>query len=300
MGTKKRCDGNLIKGLPSFRIINPFVMRGRTESSIYFSHKIRIGRTLEFIRRFNHEHIGKGLRLSLFHVILCGLVRIIALRPQLNRFIAGQRIYQRNRIQLSFIVKKQLTEAGKETNAKISFSPYETLETIIGKVNAEVVKARDETGNESDREIDFFTKLPRFLLNLVIKAFKALDYFGIAPKTMIELDPLYTSVYVANLGSVGMDAPFHHLYEWGTASIFVAIGRVAKEPVAGENETVETCDILTLNYTMDDRISEGFYCARGLEMFKNIIENPEVLLERPDLTPELLGELNLSEKVPGN
>jgi hypothetical protein len=297
MGIKKRYDGNLVRGLDSFRIINPFVMRGRNESAIYFSHQIRIAKTLEFIRRFNHEHIGKGLRLSLFHVIICGLVRILALRPQLNRFIAGQRIYRRNRIQLSFIVKKQLTEAGKETNAKISFGPYENLETIIGKVNAEVAKARDEKGNQSDHEIDFFTKLPRFLLNLVIKGFKALDYFGIAPKSMLELDPLYTSVYVANLGSVGMDAPFHHLYEWGTASIFVAIGRIKKEPVAGENGIIEAQDILTLNYTMDDRISEGFYCARAIEMFKNLIENPETLLEKPDLSPELLAELNLLDTV---
>ena len=228
MGTRKRCDGNLIRGLPSFRIINPFVMRGRTESAIYFSHQIRIRKTLDFIRRYGRENAGNGVRITVFHIIICALVRTLAQRPQLNRFISGRRIYQRNRIQVSFIVKKQLTEEAKETNAKISFSPCETLETIVRKINAEVKKARDEAGNESDWEIDFVTKLPRSVLSLVVAGFKLLDYFGLAPRSMIELDPLYTSVYLANLGSVGMDAPFHHLYEWGNASIFAAIGQIKK------------------------------------------------------------------------
>lgn len=295
MGTKRRYDGNLIQGLPSFRIINPFVMRGRTESSIYFSHRIRMKKTLEFIRAFNREHIGKGMRLTLFHVIVCGLVRVLALRPQLNRFISGRRIYQRNRLQMSFVVKKQLTEESRETIAKITFSPYETLESIIGKLNAEIQKARAEDGNKSDGEIDFVTKLPRPLLSMVVAAFKVLDYFGIAPKSMLELDPLYASVFLANLGSVGMDAPFHHLYEWGNASIFAAIGQIRKTPGVTENGAVEAEDILTINYTIDDRISEGIYCARAIEMFKGFLENPEVLLEKPELSPEIISELALVE-----
>jgi len=268
-------------------------MRGRNESIIYFSHQIRIRKTLEFIRKYGKENAGNGIRITVFHIILCALVRTLALRPQLNRFISGQRIYQRNRIQISFIVKKKLTEEARETNAKISFSPFETLETIVGKVNREVGKARDEEGNESDREIDFFTRLPRFALNLVVGAFRFLDYFGLAPRSMIELDPLFTSIYVANLGSVGMDAPFHHLYEWGNASIFASIGKVKKAPVVADDGSIRAEDVLIINYSLDDRISEGIYCARAIEMFKDLLENPEELLKKPDLSPEILRELNL-------
>ncbi|MFQ3620944.1 MAG: 2-oxo acid dehydrogenase subunit E2 [Spirochaetales bacterium] len=295
MGIRKRYDGTLIKGLPAFRIINPYVMKGRNESAVYFTHELRMKKAIEFIRRYNKENNGKGRRLTLFHVILCGIVRALAFRPQLNRFISGKKIYQRNRIQLSFIVKKELTDEGLETNVKITFSPFDTLEEVIDKVNLEIAKARDLSGNESDHEIELFTKLPRFLLTLIIWAFKALDYFGIAPSEMLRLDPLYTSVYVANLGSVGLDAPYHHLYEWGNASIFAVIGKLRKGFVVGEGGVPVVEDLLTMKYTFDDRISEGFYAAKGIEMFKNFVENPEVLLQRPDIPEELLQEHSLVE-----
>ncbi len=290
MGIRKRYDGTLIKGLPAFRLINPYVMKGRNESAVYFTHELHMKKTIEFIRQYNKENKGNGKRLTLFHVILCGIVRAIAFRPQMNRFISGKKIYQRNRIQLSFIVKKQLTDEGLETNVKITFSPFDTLEDVIEKVNREVEKARDMAGNESDHEIEFFTKLPRSLLTLVIWVFKALDYFGIAPSEMIRLDPLYTSVYVANLGSVGLDAPYHHLYEWGNASIFAVIGKLRKGFVVGEGGSLVVEDLLTMKYTFDDRISEGLYAAKAIEMFKQFVENPEILLQRPEIPEEILKE----------
>jgi hypothetical protein len=296
MGIRKRCDGTLIKGLPGFRLINPYVMKGRNESAVYFTHELRMKKTIEFIRQYNKENKGNGKRLTLFHVILCGIVRAIAFRPQMNRFISGKKIYQRNRIQLSFIVKKQLTDEGLETNVKITFSPFDTLQDVIEKVNREVEKARDMAGNESDHEIDFFTKLPRSILTLVIWVFKALDYFGIAPSEMIRLDPLYTSVYVANLGSVGLDAPYHHLYEWGNASIFAVIGKLRKGLVVGEGGTPVVEDLLTMKYTFDDRISEGLYAAKAIDMFKQFVENPEVLLKRPEIPEEVLKEHMLVEE----
>jgi len=295
MGIRKRYDGTLIKGLPGFRLINPYVMKGRNESAVYFTHELRMKKTIEFIRQYNKENKGNGKRLTLFHVILCGIVRAIAFRPQMNRFISGKKIYQRNRIQLSFIVKKQLTDEGLETNVKITFSPFDTLQDVIEKVNREVEKARDMAGNESDHEIDFFTKLPRSILTLVIWVFKALDYFGIAPSEMIRLDPLYTSVYVANLGSVGLDAPYHHLYEWGNASIFAVIGKLRKGIVVGEGGTPVVEDLLTMKYTFDDRISEGLYAAKAIDMFKQFVENPEVLLQRPEIPEEVLQEHMLVE-----
>jgi pyruvate/2-oxoglutarate dehydrogenase complex dihydrolipoamide acyltransferase (E2) component len=271
-------------------------MKGRNESAVYFTHELRMKKTIEFIRQYNKENKGNGKRLTLFHVILCGIVRAIAFRPQMNRFISGKKIYQRNRIQLSFIVKKQLTDEGLETNVKITFSPFDTLQDVIEKVNREVEKARDMAGNESDHEIDFFTKLPRSILTLVIWVFKALDYFGIAPSEMIRLDPLYTSVYVANLGSVGLDAPYHHLYEWGNASIFAVIGKLRKGLVVGEGGTPVVEDLLTMKYTFDDRISEGLYAAKAIDMFKQFVENPEVLLKRPEIPEEVLKEHMLVEE----
>ena len=43
---------------------------------------------------------------------------------------------------------------------------------------------------------------------------------------MVEDDPLFTSIFIANLGSIGYPAGFHHLWEYGTASIFGVMGKI--------------------------------------------------------------------------
>ncbi|MFP4536286.1 MAG: hypothetical protein ACLFNP_11225 [Spirochaetaceae bacterium] len=292
MGTRQRYDGKLLKDLPAFRKINPFVMRGRNESAIYYTQIVDIQETHEFLKGYNRGR-ERDDRLSLFHIILCSAVRVLSERPQLNRFVSGQRIYQRNRIQLSFIVKKDLTDDGEETNAKITFSPYDTLETARKRINRQVEDARRKEGNASDQEIGFVTKLPRILINMIVEGWRFLDHYGIAPKKMIELDPLYTSVYFANLGSVGLDAPFHHLYEWGNASIFTVIGRPKRHLLPVGNGHFEPRLAIEMKYTIDDRISEGVYAAKALALFRDYIQKPESLLEPPELPEETLEELSL-------
>ncbi len=37
------------------------------------------------------------------------------------------------------------------------------------------------------------------------------DWLGLLPAFMTRNDPLYSSAYVINLGSVGLEAAYHHL-----------------------------------------------------------------------------------------
>ncbi len=292
MGISRRIDGNLIKDLPSFRKINPFVMRGRNESVIYFSQTVDITETRRYLREANKSRIA-AQRLGLFHVILAAAVRTVALRPQLNRFVSGQLIYQRNRLQISFMVKKEMTDEGQETNAKITFSPLDTLDDVQKRTSHAIDGSRNIEGNVSDHEVDFFGRLPRFMINMVVKAFRFLDYFGLAPNKMVEIDPLFTSIYAAHLGSLGLDAAFHHLYEWGNASLFMVIGKVYRGIFTDKNGSIRTSPAVDINFTLDDRISEGIYTGKALSLFQEFLQNPVLLQEPPDLSSELIEELNL-------
>lgn len=297
MGSRKRFDGTLLRNLPAFRLINPYVMKGRNESSVYYPQTIEIEKTHEFLRDYNADRPADR-RVTLFHVILAAGVRTIALRPQINRFVSGRRIYQRNRIQFAFIVKKELTDTGEETNAKITFGPRDTLDQVRRRVEWHVDDARQSEGNESDKEVEFFTRLPRFVLQTIVRLWRILDYFGIAPREMIRLDPLYSSVYVANLGSVGLDAPYHHLYEWGNTSLFMVIGRPKRIWSHSRDEEFESRLAIEIRYTVDDRITEGIYAAHSLQLFRDLIQDPEPLLRPPNLTPKEIEELQLIEMDP--
>ncbi len=110
-----------------------------------------------------------------------------------------------------------------------------------------------------------------------MRVVRRLDAWGLLPPSYSAGDPLYASAFVANLGSVGLDAAYHHLYEYGTIPIFVTIGRLHQRPVVLPDGAVGSRKIVTLRYTYDERVEDGFYAARALERLHELLETPERL-----------------------
>jgi hypothetical protein len=282
MAFKKRRDGVYLKKLPAFRRIFPYLMPTRDESVIYASQKIDVGPLLDFLEKKNRGR-DRAERISFFHCFLAAAARGVGLRPELNRFVAGKRIYQQKEISITFIVKKAMTEEAPESEARVVFTGRETLEEVRDKVNAHVNRARSNEKGKDDNFVDFIGGLPRPCLNFVARLIRWLDYHNILPRSLMEAIPLYTSVYLANLGSIGLDAVYHHLYEYGTASTFAVIGKIHKEPWVDEHDRITVRQCVNVTFTMDERVSEGFYYARSIALFQNLLERP-ALLEQPGLT----------------
>ncbi len=288
-----RIDGTKIKVDP-FKRIEPHVMDRRCDSLTFLTSEYNVSHTLKYIDQYN-QNLENSERLKIFHVFLCAAVRSIALHPELNRFIAGRRYWQRNEISLSFVIKKELKYKSEETFARVRFSPFETLETVREKIYEIVNEARSAKGPEAEGQIQFFGKLPRFILVFAAKMIRFLEYFGIMPKSMVKTDPLYASAIIANLGSVGIPgAIIHHSYTYGTASVFATINKLRKGVVVNqETEEFSIEDILDLGFTVDERISEGFSLGHAMHDFKLFIEKPELLTEIPMIPEDRLNELNL-------
>jgi hypothetical protein len=119
--------------------------------------------------------------------------------------------------------------------------------------------------------------LPAPVLRLGVRAMRRLDAWGLLPAGFTLSDPLYASAFVANLGSVGLDAAFHHLYEYGTIPIFITVGRLHHAPVVLPDGSLGTREQFTLRYTYDERIEDGFYAARALDVLQQMLESPEHL-----------------------
>ncbi len=279
-----RKDGIYLKKLPSFRRIFPYLMKTRMESVIYFNQKIYADRMLAHLEKINK---GKNRedRITIFHVFLAAITRTIKLRPELNRFVAGRRIYEHTDISITFIVKKDFTEESAETNSRIVFTGKETLAEARELVNRHLNIARSDSKGDDDKLVDIVASLPRPVINFIAWLIRFLDYHNILPGFLMNAIPLYTTVYLANLGSIGLEAPFHHLFEYGSASIFMVIGKLHKEAVVDENDRIAALECIDVSFTFDERITEGFYNARSLVLFRNLIENPE-LLEKTEISAE--------------
>src|SRR5690606_10966216 len=115
---------------------------------------------------------------------------------------------------------------------------------------------------------------------------------GVLPRQFMADDPTRTSAFIANLGSIGLDASFHHLSNQGTASIHATVGRI--KPAVGVGSDGQPCvhDVFTMRIAIDDRIVDGFYCARSLVRLQHWLEHPGALAEpwptRDDLPVALL------------
>jgi len=283
MAMGDRSDGILLRKLPGFRKMFPFLMRTRTESVIYYSQRLKIGRTLAWLDQVN---AGREKKISLFYVVLAAGVRTLALRPDANRFVVGRRIYQRRTIDVSFVVKRELTEEAGETNIKISFDPRSTIADVVERVTSAVQATKRSRTSADEKMSNTITSLPRTLTRLIMWGVRALDYFGWLPASFIKGDSLYTSAYLANLGSIGLDAVFHHMFEWGNAVFFIVVGKRKKEPVVNERGEIEAQEVVDMNISLDERITDGVNYATTIRLLSDLIENPEKLEVPPENLPD--------------
>jgi len=276
----------------------PYIMPKRSDAVIYFEHEFDVTKTIEFIykkRKPPERNSGENLRISLFYVILYAVLRTVALRPKLNRFVSGYRFYQRNRISFNFVAKREMTDEGEEINVTQSFSPLLSLEEFCKKVDGHIASLKKGESTSTEKLNSIVAKLPRFFIKFFIWSIKFLDYHNALPKAAIDSLPFYSTVFFTNVGSIGVDAPFHHNFEIGNCGFFCAIGKVKKVNILNKDGTIETRDKLKVTFTYDDRITDGIYSARGLELVRDFVENPEKLETPAELTKEQIKELCLAK-----
>lgn len=281
-----RSDGRRVRDLRAFNAILPYVVRKRNEAAVLMSKDIDVEAAMAYIRRRNDEQEpSRGQlpaeRFSLFGLLIAAAVRTIALKPRLNRFVHGRAIYQRKGISVSFIVKKALTEAAGEGTAKIHFELEDCIGEAMERIGSGIEAARCGVPGPDDREFDFWHRIPLGKATATF-VFGLLDRINVAPAKMIAVDPLFTSIYVANLGSIGLDTPYHHLYEWGTSSVFMVIGRMFQKETY-KSSGMELRHFVNIKFTVDERIAEGIYFAHAAALFQRLVSKPEALETPPDL-----------------
>ena len=220
-----------------------------------------------------------------FHIFLAAAVKCFVLRPRMNRFISGNRLYMRDHISVSFVVKKKFEDKAEEGLAYKRYGENDTVDTLHESIMEEIHQCRRE--DVLDNSTDMMTKLlrlPRWLLHIIVNILFALDRKGKVPYELIKADPNYSSIFMTNLGSIGMDSGYHHLNNWGTNSFFVMIGKKHLAPEWHEDGTCTVRPVISLGFTLDERIGDGYYYAGTMRLLTKILENPE-LLELPFSTP---------------
>lgn len=276
----RRHDGDLIRSVAPMRRVMPYLMRTRNESVVFHDCTYRVSAILEWLEAYNRSHAVHG---TLFDVLVYACGQALHARPELNRFVSGGRLYQRRGVQVSFVAKREMSDAGGETTVKVDVEQGEPLTAFVARLTEMITGAR---GSERavDKETALVVRLPGPLLRLMVAVARGLDAWNLYPRFMTKNDPMYASLFLANLGSAGISDAYHHLYEYGTVSLFGAMSAVRPTPFV-ERDRVVVGPGLSIRWTFDERIHDAFYAARSLTIVQRLMEDPMHHLGAPDAQP---------------
>ncbi|MGC5584775.1 2-oxo acid dehydrogenase subunit E2 [Ornithinimicrobium sp. W1665] len=275
-----RRDARPVADLPALRRVVPHLMPTRLESTVYYRQHLEVERLTAWLEEVNQGRAEED-RIRFFHVFLTAWARLFRLRPELNRFVSARRTWEHRDITFAFTVKQAMTDEAEEAQALVPFTGTETVEQVRARVDQVLDRARRGGHTGNDRLVETLVRLPRPVVAGVARAIWALDAVDLLPRALEDAIPVYASSYLVNLGSLHAEAPFHHLYQRGTASTFVSIGTIRPEPVVDDAGAVVARRRVDVVYTIDERATDGFYLVRSSQVLQQLIDDPASLMLPP-------------------
>lgn len=281
-----RKDGRKLHDIDPMNRVAYFLMPDRVGAMNLFRDAVPIDAMLDYVHRKRKE----GLKnFGLMHVFAAAYVRTVSQKPQINRFISGLTLYARPTVQMIMTVKKKMKLDGEETTVKFDFARdataaevYEQFDRVIGEA-----KSTDDEASDFDRLAGALNYMPRWLLRFVAGCLRALDYIGWVPASLVKLSPFHGSIVITSMGSLGIPPIYHHLYAFGNVPVFMAFSAVKHENELQADGSVKPKRYFEFTVSTDERICDGFYYAAAFHDLRNILLNPEVLDERPEVIEDV-------------
>ncbi len=270
-----RADGKKVKKADPMYTVVPYIMTKRNDAL----NMVTVDVPLEPIQSYINAKRKEGVRITHMGVIMAAYLRTVYDFPLLNNFIVNKQIYTHKDFSVAMVVLKNLITQ-EETMSKVKFELDDNIFEVNEKMNDYVEENRKVTTvNSTDKMIKTLVSIPG-LLSVGVGFLKFLDRYGLLPKPIIELSPFHSSMTLTNLASIRTNHIYHHIYNFGTTSVFIAIGK-NREVVKKRDGQVISEKCIPLGVVMDERICSGIYFAAAFRKLSTYLENPALLEEKP-------------------
>lgn len=281
-----RKDGFRVRNIDPMTRLEPYIMPKKLDGWVLFEDEIDITQTEEFIRKMR---LGEIPTLSMYELIFAAIVRTFVDVPEINRFVKHSKLFSRNDIKAAMTVMKGMSRNSDRTLIIPRFECEDTLYDVVrriqeevGSIDMNVSVEEDENKSAIDGLETAFSVLPDFLLSMAIGVVKFLDRYGWLPRKLTDISPFHTSFFLTNMGSIGLDAVYHHIYEFGTLSVFGAIGRKRVCYELQADGSTKRCVKLKMQFVVDERAADGFAYSVAFRKIRSYIMHPEALLSPPE------------------
>ena len=243
----------------------PFIMTTRNDAQNFVTFPVEYKPMADYIR----AHRDAEEPISFMTILIAAYVRAVRKHPELNRFVVGKRLYAHKGISISYMVLRETSDGRLDEAAiKLHLEPTDTIFDVARKLN--------------ERR---FLKIP-IIPWLLVSFIKLLDRFGLMPGKIIEVSPFHCSLFVTNMMSINLPSIYHHLYNFGTCSLFLALGRPERQVIANKEGKAVRQLMVPVGAVTDERVCGGASYAVAMRTLLKYMLDPAALETLEEEQPE--------------
>ena len=273
-----RPDGRRVKGIDPVVRITPYLMPMRCDAQVFLQHKA----DFELMSRYIAKKSAEGEKITYMQIIIAAFVRTVSQHPEINRYIMNKQFFSRNNCSVSFTMLKDPTRHDSEEAAvKIKFDLTDTIFDVRDRMIERIEENRvPENKNFLDKLLGVLFAVPG-LPTAIVGLVRLLDRYGLCPGALLDELPFHTSMYITNNASIGLHHVNHHIYNFGSTSLFFGMGTQERVAVVEGGQT-RMKRFLPIGITADERVCSGAHYAEFFLTMKHLLDHPEELETPPE------------------
>ena len=274
-----RPDGRRLRDVDPIVQITPYLMPMRCDAQVFLEHKL----DYEMLTRYISQKAQEGEKITYMQIIMASYIRAVSQHPEVNRFIFNKQYYSRNNCSASYVILKDEHDYdSSETTVRIEFDLTDTLFDVRDRMVAAQAAARaEETDTAAEKIAKVVLSVPG-LTSLIVWIVRFLDRYGLAPWALLKALPFYSGAFMTNNMSIGLHHVWHHIYNFGNVSLFMAMGSIQREAVTEPDGRVRMKRWLPIGITADERVCSGAHYSSFFSVVRKGFDHPEILEVPPE------------------
>ena len=290
-----RADGKRVRNVDPMYTLAPYFMRNRSDAQ----NAITVTVPYENVHNYVLNARKRGFRTSHLAVVVAAFVRTISEFPELNRFVVNSKIYAHNEVKLGMVVLRPADN--NPSMSKMKFDLYDTIYDVHDKIESFIAENNKSTSNTKADKLFKLLVGCGPLMRFVLGTLRLMDKHGVLPKIITDLSPFHSTAVITNLASIRTNHIYHHVYDFGTTGMVMAMGNNIETPKMKGGEMVLQKEI-PFGIVMDERLADGHRYAQAFASLQKYLKDPTLLETAPesvkvDFEFEGLSERFKSEKT---
>jgi pyruvate dehydrogenase E2 component (dihydrolipoamide acetyltransferase) len=232
-----------------------------------------------------------GAKVTLTHLVGKAAALAIAERPEVNAFVSGATLVQRETVDVFFQVAffdeddegggAKPKDKANLAGAKVASCDRKSVDAIAAELGERARAIRKRADAETANASRSIARLPSRLVGVATRvgAHLSMDWGVDLSKAGIPRDP-FGSCMITNVGTFGIQVAWAPLLDMARSPLCITLGAVREAPSV-KNGAVVAGKRVTIGVAFDHRVLDGFHAGVLAKRFTAVMESPAEALGAP-------------------